>query len=323
MATQPKITFVSGADSNYFPLLIEWVHSIRCFPESKDIDICIMDVGLSESECEQLAPLVTKIFKTEWPADIPSRKIRGREFLKACVNRPFLPDYIPGYDLYFWMDPDTWIQNWRGIELFLEGGMRKKITLTGQVDRAYPRQARIKWLWRWPWKVRGFYFSNARKAFGFETARKLLPYHVLLAGAFCLHKDAPHWNRWQELVKTAVKRGKVFTAEQTSLGVLSYIEGYPFEILPAWTHWLCEEKPLWDSEKSMFVEPYLPHNEISALHLSGFDEMRVDRSITTDFKTLDGGTIEKSYRFPYFDGETDTNATTNVIDAVTPAGIKL
>ncbi len=299
-----KTTFVSGADHNYFPLLLEWIHSVRACPESADMDICILDSGLKPEQLVRLVPLATAIHKPDWPCSIPLHKIRGREYLKSCVCRPFIPDYFPGYDTYIWMDADTWIQNWRGVDLFLQGAARGRIALTGQVDRAYPRQIRVKWLGPWPWKVRGFYFSNALKAFGFQTARALLPYHVLLAGAFALRADAPHWARWQALVKQAVKNGKVFTAEQLSLGVMCYLEGFEYEILPGWAHWLCEFKPCYDETTGRFVEPFLPHEELGILHLSGFDEMRLDRSLTTDFRTPDGKTVNLSYRYPDFDGET-------------------
>ena len=298
-----RVIFVSSSDHNYFPMLLEWVHCLRSFDEFKDMDIGIMNAGMTPEQLDILRPLVTTLIEAEWPCKIPAYKIRGREYLKACVSRPWIPKYFPGYDYYFWMDCDTWLQNTEGVKLFLEGASRNKIALTGQVDRAYPRQIRVKWLGRWPWKVRGFYFSNALRAFGFKTAKELLPYHVLLAGAFCLKADAPHWKHWQNLVKKAVVKGKLFTAEQTSLGIMCYLDGYDFEILPGWTHWLCEFKPIWNKQKGKFVEPYLPHNEISILHLSGFDEMRLDRSITTDFKTMDGDTIQLSYRYPDFDGE--------------------
>lgn len=300
-----KITFVSGADANYYPLLREWIHSIRRFPQSKDMDIHILDVGMTDEQVTKIKPLVNSVVKADWPKKIPAHKIRGREFFKACVNRPFLKDYFPGYDLYFWMDADTWVQDWKAVEFFLKGGARKKLTVSGQSDRAYPKSMRIKWLHAWPWKARGFYFSNARKAFGIKMAQKMFSYHVLLAGAFCLHKDAPHWDAWQNLIIKALDKGKVFTAEQLTLGMMIHMEGLPVEILPAYLHWMCESKPLWDKEKQLFVEPFLPHEPIGILHLSGFDEMRVDRSQTTDFKTTDGGTIDYSYRYPYFDGEVD------------------
>ena len=189
--------------------------------------------------------------------------------------------------------------------MFLKGADKGRITLTSQSDRAYPRQIRIKWLARMPFKLRGFYFSNAKSAFSFKKAKELYPYHVLLAGAFAMRKDAPHWKRWQELMLTALKKGKIFTAEQLSLGILCYLEGYEKEVLPAYTHWLCEFKPLWDADKKMFVEPSLPHEEIGILHISGWDEMRLNRAIETDFDTMNGGSVSLSYRYPHFDGKED------------------
>lgn len=298
-----KIAFVSSSDHNYFPLLLEWMHSVRRFPQSKEMDICILNAGLKPEQVALLKADGCIVKDAEWPCDLPAYKIRGREYLKSCICRPFIPDYFPDYDTYFWMDADTWIQKWEAIEMFLKGAAKNKIALTAQSDRAYPRQIRIKWLGRMPFKLRGFYVSNIKKAFGFKIAKKIYPYHVLLAGAFALRKDAPHWKRWQELMLQALQKGKVFTAEQLSLGVLCYLEGYEREVLPAYTHWLCEFKPLWDTEKKLFVEPSLPHEEIGILHISGWDEMRLDRSVTTEFETLDGNTETLSYRYPHFNGE--------------------
>lgn len=301
-----KIALISGGDANYFPLIREWIHSIRRFSQSKDMDICILDAGLTQEQVKKLESIDVKVVQGEWPCPIPRHKIRGREYFKACVCRPFLPEFFPGYDIYFWMDSDTWVQDWRGVELFLEGARRGKMAVTSQTDRAYPKGMRVKFLGAWPWKLRGFYYTNARKAFGLNMAKKMFGYHMILAGAFCLRADAPHWERWQHWIKKALKRGKIFTAEQLSLGIMLILEDMPKEILPAWTHWLCEFKPLWDEQNQLWVEPYLPNNPLGILHLSGFDEMRVNRSETTDYKTLHSGkSVAMSYRYPYFDGETE------------------
>lgn len=299
-----KITFISSADHKYFPMLREWIHSIRRFPESHGLDICILDVGMTEEQLATIRPLVTVIKPADWPKKIPAHRIRGRDFIKACVNRPFLKDIFPGYDIYFWMDADTWVQRWQPVEYFIEGARRGKMSLTSQSDRAYPKGMRVKWLGDWPWKVRGFYFTNARMAFGRDMARKLFPFHVVLAGAFCLHKDAPHWAKWQELILKALEKGKPFTAEQLTLGIMIHLEKLPAEVMPAWCHWLCEFKPKWDAANKCWVEPFLPHEGLGILHLSGYDRMRIDRSDTTDFQTLDGKTIQMTYRYPWFNGET-------------------
>lgn len=293
------IIFISGCDANYYPLLREWITSVRAHKQGKDIPIGIMNTGLTEDQVRELTPLVTHIVTPDWPCDLPEWKIRGREYLKSCVCRPFIPKLFPGYKNYMWMDADIWVQDWRAIDLYLTGAARGALSITTQSDRAYKRQIRVKWLGRWPWKIRGFYFTNALAAFGFKTAQKILPYNVLNAGAFALPADAPHWNRWQELLLQALKKGKIFTAEQLTLGMLTYLDDYKVEILPAWTQWLCENKPFWDESQNKFIEPYLPHETIGLMHVSGFDDMRLDKNITTDIKTLKGKTIQKSLRYTY------------------------
>jgi len=298
-----RIAFVSSADSNYFPMLAEWVHSLRRFEESSAMDICILNAGLNEKQISYLKGQGCIVKDAQWPCDLPRHKTQGKEYLKSCICRPFIPDYFPDYDQYIWMDADTWVQKWEAIEWFLRGANQGHMVLTAQTDRAYSRQVRIKWLGNLPRKVRGFYISNAPKAFGWKTAKQLYQYQVLLAGMFALNRDAPHWKRWQDLMLKALEKGKVFTAEQLSLGVLCHLEHYKFTLLPAYMHWLCEYKPLWDEQKELFIEPNMPHEELGVMHLSGWDKMRLDRSIETEFGTLDGGVRSLSFRYPHFSGE--------------------
>ena len=275
------------------------------------MDICILDAGLTPQQIKRLKPHVAKIINPDWPPGVPAHKIKDKEYLKGCICRPFIPDMFPGYDTYIWMDADTWVQDWRAIDLYIKGAQNGKLTITTQTDRCYKRQIRVKWLGSLPLKIRGFYYSNALKAFGSKTAQELLKYLVLNAGAFSLPDDAPHWKRWQELAVKATQKGKVFTAEQLTLGMMVYLEDFPVEILPARTQWLCEFAPHWNKETQNFVEPFLPNEKIGIVHLSGLDAIRLDRSIQSDFQTLDGKTITHSYRYPHFDGETDQP--TNVI----------
>ena len=299
---QNKITFVSGCDSNYFPMLLELIHSIRRFEQSKDMDICILDTGLTSEQVEYLKNRVTAVVNPDWPDGVPKHKLKN-EYFKGCICRPFIPQIFPGYEVYLWLDADVWVQDWRSVELYIEGAKRNKLAITSQADRARFRQIRIKWLGALPLKIRGFYYSNARLAFGFKTAQKLLPYQILNAGSFALSDSAPHWKRWQELAVEATQKGKVFTAEQLSLGMITYLENYDVEILPAWTQWQFGQIPAWDSQSKTYVEKYLPHETIGIVHLCGLDKIRTDRSIKTEIKTLDGKTISQSLRYPYYDGE--------------------
>jgi len=59
-------TIVSLADSNYFDLLNELVDSILKFPEGKEVDICILDAGLSDEQKKILASKVDEIKSSDW-----------------------------------------------------------------------------------------------------------------------------------------------------------------------------------------------------------------------------------------------------------------
>lgn len=298
-----KVIFVSSADSNYFPMLAEWVHSIRRHAESADMDIGILNAGMTEQQLRYLLSQGCIVKEAEWPKKFPAHKIKGKDYLKSCICRPFLPDYFPGYETICWMDADTWVQNWHVVPKFLNAAQTGAMALTAQGDRSYPRQIRIKWLGLIPVKIRGFYINNAREAFGPKMAKDLYPYSVLLAGMFALRADAPHWKRWQWIMLKGLEKGKIFTAEQLALGVLCHLEKFPIDILPGWMHWLCTYPTYWDEETENFTEPFTPHEKIGVLHMSGVDAMRLDRNVKMEFKTRGGGTILKSFRYPHLDGE--------------------
>lgn len=298
MDKNPKIAIVTGGNDTYFPLIQELIHSIRRFPQSKDIDICVMNTGMTDAQHITLKQDGITVTAPDWPVPIAPNKIKGKDYLKSCICRPFIPKIFPGYDLYIWLDGDTWVQDWSAIELLIQGAQKSGLAICPQTDRAYGKSMRLKWLGPFPWKARSFYYSNARKAFSGSIARKLFPFATINVGVFAITATAPHWARWQELIAKALKKGKVFTAEQLTLGMMIYLEKFSAELLPAWCNWLCEHKPAWDKGTKLFVEPYLPHTPIGIVHLSGVDAMREDRSITDIFQTTDGNTINLSYRYP-------------------------
>ena len=80
-----KRTIVTLADSNYFSLLEELIHSIRKFEESENIDICVLDAGLTSNQIESINTQVNEIKKAEWDIEIPFYK-KGKEWLKSQVT---------------------------------------------------------------------------------------------------------------------------------------------------------------------------------------------------------------------------------------------
>ena len=60
--------------------------------------------------------------------------------------------------------------------------------------------------------------------------------------------------------------------------------------------------PKYDSQNDTFVEPYLPNDKIGIIHLAAGlwknnKDIRLNKDIKIELKTLDGKTIDKSLRF--------------------------
>ena len=98
-----KNVIVSLADANYFPLLNELVDSIKSFDESKNVAICILDAGLTSEQKNKLLNEVDEIKSAEWDIEVPSRKVKGKDWLKSQVSRAFLPNYFPEFKKYLWI----------------------------------------------------------------------------------------------------------------------------------------------------------------------------------------------------------------------------
>ena len=95
-----KKTIVALADSNYYEMLVELINSIKRFPQSKDVSICILDAGLNEEQKIKIEKKVYKLKKAEWDINVPKYKTFGKEWLKSQVSRAFLPNYFPEFDKY-------------------------------------------------------------------------------------------------------------------------------------------------------------------------------------------------------------------------------
>ena len=298
-----KVAFISSADKNYFPLLIEWVASLQRFPGLSDKDICIFDAGLEPAQCEKLEQRGCKVVKPDWPCKIPSWKIRGRDYLKSCICRPFIPKIFPGYDIYIWMDCDTWLQTEEAVDLLIRAVQKGALAICPQVDRNMQKTMRVEWLGPFVKKLRSFYYGNAKRAFSGKIARELCTHPVLNAGVFAIKGNAPHWGAWQNLIIKALRKGRIFTVEQLTLGMLVHLHGYRAEFLPSWCNWRCEIIPFRDEEAQCFVEPSLPHHLISVMHLCGLDDMRRNREVTIEIKTTADKSIITTLRCPHLNGE--------------------
>jgi hypothetical protein len=285
-APSSDLIIISAGDSGYFPLLADAVTSVRALAPA--VPIGVLDLGLRPGELDWLATMSAQIVKPGWDIAFPGRD-RAPDTLKAEFARPFLPQYFPGYGMYFWLDGDAWLQHWRAIELYCAAADKGRLAITVEIDRAYKRHyKRPKFLGRTlPWKT-------YRQAFGWRVADRLGRNPFANAGIFALRADAPHWGAWARTLERVLQRTQFVPAAQIALNHMIYAERLPVDFLPCYCNWMPgDAAPVFDAARGLFVEPYTPHEVIGVMHLAGADQknkiFRLDR--------LEGGTVETSLRF--------------------------
>ena len=293
-------TIISLADSNYFNLLNELIDSINRFEQSKTVDICIMDAGLTGEQIKILEKKVFQIKKAEWDIEVPNFKIKGREWLKSQVSRAFLPNYFPGYKKYLWIDADAWVNSWEAIELYFKGCENQKLSIATSADRAYGRVLRAEWLIGSLAKIKSQNYKHAKSSgFSEKIARQVALKPHLNIGVFALEENAPHWEVWQKNLKIALKAGKIWGSEQIAMNITIYSDNLPVEILPAYCNWTHIDGVKFDENRNTLVEPYLPNHQIGIVHFAGKnnDAIRNNKDHISKVETVDGKIIDKKLRF--------------------------
>jgi len=295
---------VSLADSNYFELLNELIDSIKKFEQSKNISICILDAGLTEDQKNKLSQKIDEIKIAEWDIEVSGHKVIGKEWLKSQVSRAFLPKYFPGYKKYLWIDCDAWVNDWQSVELYFKACENGKLGITQTMGPGYKIMSKVKWIFGKLALIKSQNFKHAiGSKIGIDKARKLAFAPHINIGVFSLEHDSPCWKSWQDNLVTTLKSGKIFGSEGLAINMSVYIDDIETEFLPLNCNWIASNLlPKFDEEKQTFVEPYLPNYKIGIMHLAAGiwkddKDMRLDKSVEIEIKTLENKTISKSLRF--------------------------
>ena len=297
-------TIVSLADANYFDLLNELVNSILQFKESDDVDICILDAGLTDEQKTTLSKKVKQIKKAEWDIEVPGYKIGKKEWLKSQVSRAFLPKYFPGYKKYLWIDCDAWVNDWNSVELYFKACENGKLGITQTLGPGYKIMSKVKWLFGKIAIIKSQNFKHAISSkIGIKDARKLAFAPHINIGVFSLEESSKCWKSWQENLKKTLSSGKVFGSEGLAINMSVYIDNIDTEFLPLNCNWIASNLlPKYNEKEKTFVEPYLPNYKIGIMHLAAGiwkdqKDMRVDKNIVIELKTLNNSIVKKSLRY--------------------------
>ncbi len=295
---------VTLADSNYFELLNELIESIKSHKESEKVSICVLDAGLSTDQVHVLKKKVYSVKKAEWDIKVPGYKTLKKEWLKSQVSRAFLPKYFPEFEKYLWIDCDAWINSWSAVDLYLRACENGKLGITQSIGPGYRIMSKVKWLLGKVAIIKSQNYKHA-KASGIEDtiSRKLAFAPHINIGVFSLEKNSKCWDVWQKNLKKTLSKGKVFGSEGLAINIAVYHDNVEVEFLPLKCNWITSHLlPKYDTEKNTFVEPFLPNEKIGIIHLAAGiwknnKDMRLNKEVKVELKTLTGKKIEKSLRF--------------------------
>src|SRR5258705_1380799 len=151
-----------------------------------------MDAGLAPPELQWLRQNRATVVALTWPYPL---EVPGP--LKALLLRCRIPELIPGYQTYLWLDADTWIQDWAAIELYRRTADERHWCMTAEVDRSFDVNEILQWS-----------AQTCRRLFGNALARRILDKPLLNAGVFCARGAAPHWMIWRQRVESALVSSK-------------------------------------------------------------------------------------------------------------------
>ncbi len=301
-----KTAIVALSDSGYFHLLEELIDSILVFEESKNIDICVLDAGLTEDQISKIKNKVYAIEKARWDIPVSSFKVKGKEWLKSQVSRAFLPNYFPSFDKYIWIDCDAWVQSWFAIDLLSSACNNGKLGIVSMSDRHNGRVAKINWFFKNLGFVKSQNYKHAKSSgFSEDISRHIALQPHLNIGVFSLEASSPTWGVWQKNLEKALSKGKIFGSEQVAMNVSVYIDNVPTDVLPFYCNWIpypASNNTKFDSTTNKFVEGFIPHHEIGIIHLAGgikveAEDMRFNKELRIKIPTTNNSFVEKSFRF--------------------------
>ncbi len=301
-----KTAIVALSDSGYFHLLEELIDSILVFEESKNIDICVLDAGLTEDQISKIKNKVYAIEKARWDIPVSSFKVKGKEWLKSQVSRAFLPNYFPSFDKYIWIDCDAWVQSWFAIDLLSSACNNGKLGIVSMSDRHNGRVAKINWFFKNLGFVKSQNYKHAKSSgFSEDISRHIALQPHLNIGVFSLEASSPTWGVWQKNLEKALSKGKIFGSEQVAMNVSVYIDNVPTDVLPFYCNWIPypdSNNTKFDSTTNKFVEGFIPHHEIGIIHLAGgikvgAEDMRFNKELRIKIPTTNNSFVEKSFRF--------------------------
>lgn len=262
---------VTAANEPYVPLLRDLIASLAEHRSSCKLAIAVLDLGLEPASRDEIAREVEHVVTPTWMFKAHAKFSADRKFL-ARAARPFLPDLLPAYATYIWLDADVWVQQRLGLEWLIDAAKGVDLAAVPTVHRAYSfRQQDIAW-------VHGRYVM----AFGSAIANELVVQAYYNSGVMAVRAGSTLWRAFTDRFQAALDRWEGdFLSDQAVLNAVIAFDSITVNRLPARANWLCHlAPPLWNEKAKVLTEPALPFEPLLIVH-NTFDAKQREMPIKT------------------------------------------
>ena len=286
---------VSASSAEYFPLLKGLLASLG---QLGRVPIHVLDLGMTRDMLSELHDQGVATHIPDWDIRPTRKKVISRhghkiplpDHYRAFTAQPFLPKYVPGYEVLLWIDADCWVQDASAVDLAIGTASDGTMAISLEASHCYPAPY---------WRLKS-HFREYVRAFGWRRGLLLLKKITANVGVIALRTDAPHWRLWQHATAHAMRIPHA-RSQQMAMNYVVYIDGAPTAFLPASCNWQTwEATPQFDETTGLLVEPQPPYRPIGIIH-----NAQDDKNLVFSVKTRQGGVLRRTMRYEQWRG-TDT-----------------
>jgi hypothetical protein len=260
-----RICCVLASDANFYDQMrntIATINAARPTLTGADLDIAAVGIDLAE---HQIAALKADGIIVHEDLDAFPQFQGGPRHAYALTCRPFMPQILPGYDGYIWVDSDIRFVRPSGLQFYVSALGIEQVTavVAQETDPCYcintnPNLARVH---------HTAFFDRLKAVYGDQLAEHFRYFKHFNSGLYAVRADSPLWTRYRRNLHKALRIPYRNFLEQDALTVSLFEVGDHLRA-PSSMNWLCSMAIPNRRGDGSWCSPADPDAVIHVAHLS-------------------------------------------------------
>jgi hypothetical protein len=237
-----------------------------------ELSLHFIDIGCGEASLDWLRERGVEVHgfsREEYPL-LPRQDMLPR-YADAQLCRPFLPEIVPGYDVYVWIDCDIWMQAHDAVAEAVRAatGFRDKIVICPEYHYGYLGHRNFKMAIIAQQRWYGGLYKDP------ELVERLSFSPMYNSGFFAMRGDSALWRAWaEELARVyagdhSADPSVLHYAEQLGLNRIIHERGAQVPLDPVFNY-ACGGSSVFLNPQGKVVVGYPPCAPVKGVHLLAF-----------------------------------------------------